>query len=206
MNYQEFKKQLKEIENQPKKPTLLLHSCCGPCSSYVLTFLNEYFEITIFYYNPNIYPFEEYKKRLEVQKEIIQKLKLDVKIITLEYNYQEYTNVVKGFEHLGEKSQRCYNCYEFRLLKTSEIASLYNFDYFTTTLSISPYKNSEWINEIGYKVQRVSKYLYSNFKKEEGYKKSISLSKEYNLYRQDYCGCPYSLQEHLEHIKIKKEI
>lgn len=205
MNYQDFKKQLQEIKNLPTKPTLLLHSCCGPCSSYVLTFLNDYFDITIFYYNPNIYPYEEYIKRLEVQKEIIRKLNFNINIMTIDYNYQEYCFAVKGTEHLGERSQRCYNCYEFRMKKTSEMADLNNFDYFTTTLSISPYKNSEWINEIGFKYEKTSKYLYSNFKKEEGYKKSIILSKEYNLYRQDYCGCPYSYKEHLELIKLKKE-
>lgn len=204
MNYQDFKKQLQEIKNLPIKPTLLLHSCCGPCSSYVLSFLNEYFDITIFYYNPNIYPESEYQKRLEVQKEIIEKLNLNINIITIDYNFKDYTEVVKGIEHLGEKSQRCYNCYEFRLKKTAEIAQLNKFEYFTTTLSISPYKNSDWINEIGKRYENNTKYLYSNFKKEEGYKKSIILSKKYNLYRQDYCGCPSSYQEHIERINLKK--
>lgn len=203
MNYKDFKKQLEEIKLLPKKPTLLLHSCCGPCSSYVLTFLNDYFDITILYYNPNIYPKEEFEKRLATQKEIIAKLKFNVDVLTVEYNYNEYASAVKGYENLGEFSKRCYECYKFRIIKCSEIATREKFDYYTTTLSISPYKNSDWINEIGYATEKGSKYLYSNFKKEEGYKKSIALSKEYGLYRQDYCGCPYSYKEHLERIKVK---
>lgn len=203
MNYKEFKEQLESLKKQNIRPTLLLHSCCGPCSSYVLSFLNDYFEITVLYYNPNIYPKGEFDKRLATQKEIIQKLNFKVEVLALEYNYQEYLNAVKGYEHLGEFSQRCYNCYKLRIEKCSEIASKLNFDYYTTTLSISPYKNSDWINEIGINCQQTSKYLYSNFKKEEGYKKSIALSKEYGLYRQDYCGCPFSYSEHEERIKQK---
>ena len=204
MNYQDFKKQLADIKTLNKKPTLLLHSCCGPCSSYVLTFLNDYFDITILYYNPNIYPKEEFDKRLETQKDIIKKLKFNVEVLTLNYDFNEYASVVKGYENLGEFSQRSYECYKFRILKCSEIATKKHFDYFTTTLSISPYKNSDWINEIGYEVEDQAKYLYSNFKKEDGYKKSIALSKEYELYRQDYCGCPYSYEEHQERLKVKK--
>ncbi len=165
--------------------------------------LNEFFNITIFYYNPNIYPEEEFYKRLETQKEIIEKLNFDVPIITDEYDYNIYLEQVKNLEHLGEGSKRCYNCYYFRMKKCSEIASKYKFDYFTTTLSISPYKNSNWINEIGKEVELESKYLYSNFKKEEGYKKSIQLSKQYNLYRQDYCGCISSIKEHEQRLKDK---
>ena len=198
--YLEFKKLLDEVKDQ--RPTLLLHSCCGPCSSYVLTLLNEYFDITIYYYNPNIYPEEEFFKRLETQKEIVSKLNFDVKILVGDYDYNIYTDAVKGLEHLGEGSNRCYNCYYFRMKKCSEVASELNYDYFTTTLSISPYKNSNWINKIGKEVEIKSKYLYSNFKKEEGYKKSIVLSKQYNLYRQDYCGCISSIKEH--EIRINK--
>ena len=200
--YLEFKKLLDEVKDQ--RPTLLLHSCCGPCSSYVLTLLNEYFDITIYYYNPNIYPEEEFFKRLETQKEIVSKLNFDVKILVGDYDYNIYTDAVKGLEHLGEGSNRCYNCYYFRMKKCSEVASELNYDYFTTTLSISPYKNSNWINKIGKEVEIKSKYLYSNFKKEEGYKKSIVLSKQYNLYRQDYCGCKFSKKERDERIKNKK--
>ena len=199
--YIEFKKQLEELKLKDIKPTLLLHSCCGPCSSYVLSILNDYFKITIFYYNPNIFPKDEFNKRLETQKEIIDKLGYDIDIITDLYDYNIYKECVKGLEDLGEGSKRCYNCYYFRMKKCSEIASINNFDYFTTTLSISPYKNSAWINEIGKEVELNSKYLYSNFKKENGYKISIELSKKYGLYRQDYCGCVSSIKEHNERMK-----
>ncbi len=202
--YLEFKKLLEDINLLDKKPSLLLHSCCGPCSSYVLSMLNEYFKITILYYNPNIFPEKEFYKRLETQREIIDKLGFDIDILLDNYDYNIYKEVVNGLEDLGEGSKRCYNCYYFRLKKCSEIASSNNFDYFTTTLSISPYKNSEWINEIGKSVELSSKYLYSNFKKENGYKISIELSKKYGLYRQDYCGCISSIKEHNERIKNKK--
>jgi predicted adenine nucleotide alpha hydrolase (AANH) superfamily ATPase len=201
--YLEFKQLLENLKLNNKKPTLLLHSCCGPCSSYVLTLLNEYFDITIYYYNPNIYPYEEFYKRGETQKEIIAKLHFPVKLIMGEHDYNVYQEMVDGLEHLGEGSRRCYNCYFFRMKKCSEVASELGFDYFTTTLSISPYKNSNWINEIGKEVEISSKYLYSNFKKEEGYKKSIELSRHYGLYRQDYCGCISSIKEHEERIRNK---
>lgn len=206
-NYNEFKDFLNSIKNQEVKPTLLLHSCCGPCSSHVLMLLASYFDITIYYYNPNIYPNDEFFKRLEEQRKLINKMKLDIKVINGDYNYNVYLDKIKGLEHLGEKSKRCYNCYEFRLKETFEYALLHNFDYYTTTLSISPYKNSNWINEIGTKYQNEKcRYLYSNFKKEDGYKNSIRLAKEYDIYRQDYCGCEFSIQEHEEMLQKKEEL
>lgn len=193
-NYKEFKLFLKTIENRPK---LLLHSCCGPCSSHVLELLNNYFSITIFYSNDCIFPLEEYYHRLHEQIKIVQEMNLDINIVIPPYDKADYNKAVKGQENLGEHSIRCYSCFLERLTKTAKYAADNQFSYFTTTLSISPYKNSSWLNEIGYKLEREYgiKYLYSDFKKEDGYKRSIALSKEYDLYRQDYCGCIYSLNE-----------
>lgn len=202
--YLEFKKKLEQLKTENIRPTLLLHSCCGPCSSYVLKLLEPYFQITIYYYNPNIYPKVEFDKRLATQQEIIDKLGYSIPIIVGEYDYSIYQKKITGCETMKEGSKRCFLCYEFRMKKCSELASELGFDYFTTTLSISPYKNGNWINEIGRNVQNKSNYLYSNFKKEEGYKKSIQLSKEYKIYRQDYCGCEYSIKEHEERIIQKK--
>lgn len=195
MNYQ---KMLDDTINNlnGKKPTLLLHSCCAPCSSYVLEYLSKYFDITIFYYNPNIAPFSEYQKRVIEQKKLISELKLGIKFIEGPYDNDLYEEMIKGLEHEKEGGSRCFKCYELRLRKTAFVALEQDFDYFTTTLTISPYKNTNKLNEIG---KRLSdelgiSYLYSDFKKKNGYKRSIELSKIYNLYRQDYCGCIYSKQ------------
>ncbi len=190
---------LENIKKSNKTPKLLLHACCAPCSSYVLEYLSNYFEITILYYNPNIYPKEEYTRRLEELKRFLKiyKTKNKVTFVEEKYDEKEYYDSIKGLENLGEKSKRCYNCYELRLNRAAIYAKNNNFDYFTTTLSISPYKVSKWINEIGGNLEKKYgiKYLYSDFKKRNGYKRSQELSKEYNLYRQDYCGCIYSKQE-----------
>lgn len=201
--YLEFKKLLEEIKQSGNKPTLLLHSCCGPCSSYVLKMLYEYFKITIFYYNPNIYPHEEFIKRYNVQLELIKKMNLDINVVMIDEDYQVYLDAVKGYTDLKEGSMRCYKCYEFRIKRLSEYASKNNFDYYSTVMSVSPYKSSKWINELGYLYQDKALFLYSNFKKENGYKESIRLSKEYDLYRQDWCGCLFSLKEHEEKIENK---
>ena len=198
--YLEFKKLLEEIKKSNKKPTLLLHSCCGPCSSYVLNMLKDYFKITIFYYNPNIYPHDEFIKRYNVQQEIIKKMSLDIDIVMIDEDYSVYLDAVKEYSHLKEGSMRCYKCYEFRLKLLSKYASVNNFDFYSTVMSVSPYKSSKWINELGLLYQDKSIFLYSNFKKENGYKESIRLSKEYGLYRQDWCGCEFSLKEHEEKI------
>ena len=198
--YLEFKKLLEEIKKSNKKPTLLLHSCCGPCSSYVLNMLKDYFKITIFYYNPNIYPHDEFIKRYNVQQEIIKKMNLDIDIVMIDEDYSVYLDAVKEYSHLKEGSMRCYKCYEFRLKLLSKYASVNNFDYYSTVMSVSPYKSSKWINELGLLYQDKSIFLYSNFKKENGYKESIRLSKENGLYRQDWCGCEFSLKEHEEKI------
>ena len=176
--------------------SLLLHSCCAPCSSYVLEYLSNYFRITIFYYNPNIYPIEEYSKRVEEQKGLIKALqtKYPVEFIEGQYDSDSFYALAKGFEDEKEGGERCFRCYELRLEKAAIIAQQNNFDYFTTTLSISPYKNAQKLNEIGERLAEkyAVKYLNSDFKKKNGYKRSIELSKEYGLYRQEYCGCVFS--------------
>lgn len=182
-------------------PTLLLHSCCGPCSSYVLEYLSTYFKITVFYYNPNITELEEYTKRVQEQKKLIEQLpvKNPVKFIEGKYEPNKFFELSKGLEHLKEGGARCIKCYHLRLEETAKQASLLHFDYFTTTLSVSPYKKADALNEIGMMLSKKYNipYLYSNFKKKNGYKRSIELSKKYQLYRQDYCGCIYSKQERM---------
>ena len=204
-NYNDFKKYLNNLDYKPK---LLLHACCAPCSTHCLKILSNYFDITIFYSNDNISPEEEFYKRLDEIKRFINEYNKDIKLIDNGYDESSFNEAIKGLENKGERSERCYNCYKLRLLKTAEFAKNNGFEYFSTTLSISPYKNSKWINEIGYEIEEKYdiKYLYSDFKKEDGYNDSIKMSKEYNLYRQDYCGCIYSKKERSESIdRIKKE-
>ena len=203
MNYQsKLEEILEQIEGTPK---LLLHACCAPCSSYVIEYLSNFFEITILYYNPNIYPKEEYNRRLEELKTYLPKreYKNKIELVELPYEPKEYYDAIKGLELLGEKSKRCYECYKLRLEETCKYAKEHNFDYFTTTLSISPYKVSEWINTIGDMLESKYKinYLYADFKKNNGYKRSLELSREYNLYRQEYCGCSFSKEEKARIIK-----
>lgn len=180
-------------------PKVLLHSCCAPCSSYVIEYLSNYFHITILYYNPNIAPWEEYLKRKEEQIKLINnmKCKYDVNIIDCDYDNDLYEELVKGYEMEPEKGSRCSICFRLRLGKTAMMARDGKFDYFATTLTLSPYKNAKLINEIGFDLERDYniKYLASDFKKRNGYKRSIELSKLYNLYRQDYCGCIYSKRD-----------
>ncbi|HWT27370.1 MAG TPA: epoxyqueuosine reductase QueH [Mobilitalea sp.] len=196
-NYQkELDKIIEGLVAGDIRPKLLIHSCCAPCSSYVLEYLSKYFDITIFYYNPNIYPEEEYIRRVEEQKNLINQMPLtgSVRFVQGEYQLQEYYQTVKGHETDIEGGERCFLCYELRLHEAARLAKEGGFDYFTTTLSISPYKNAEKLNEIGNKLagEYGIEYLPSDFKKKNGYKRSIELSKEYGLYRQDYCGCVYS--------------
>ncbi len=200
MNFQvRCEEQLQEIERRREKPSLLLHACCAPCSSYVLEYLSNYFDITILYYNPNIYPEEEYRRRFMELQSFLTKVVYSHPVILLEGDYlpEEYDQACLGLEHLGERSKRCYACYHLRMKKACEYASKHSFDYFTTTLSISPYKNSDWINEIGEALEKEYgvTYLRADFKKKNGYKRSLELSREYQLYRQEYCGCQYSLEE-----------
>lgn len=192
---------LKDVSKLEKKPSLLLHVCCGPCSSYVLEYLSNYFEITILFYNPNIYPKEEYIRRKEEMEEFVSKAYPNTKYIIMYYNEKEFYDAVRGYEHLGERSERCFKCYELRLKKTVEYAKENGYDYFTTSLSISPYKVSSKLNEIGSVLEKEYgvNYLYSDFKKKNGYKRSIEISREYNMYRQEYCGCVYSKVEREEY-------
>ncbi len=180
-----------------RKPKLLLHSCCAPCSSSVITRLYPYFDITILYYNPNIEPYEEYIKRKEEQKRLIKEIDKNIKFLDCDYENEEFKRISTGLEDCKEGGIRCHACYNLRLQKTAKLAKENNFEYFGTTLTVSPYKNSEVINELGSLIENSTniKFLYSDFKKKDGYKKSIELSKEYNLYRQNYCGCNYSKQK-----------
>ena len=177
-------------------PTILLHSCCAPCSSYVIERLSNYFDITILYYNPNISPFSEYDKRKKEQIRLINTMKTihPVKIMDCDYDNDIYESEIRGLENEPERGKRCSVCFKLRLEKTAKLAKDNNFDYFCTTLTVSPYKNSNLINAIGKEIEDVYDitYLASDFKKKNGYKRSIELSSEYNLYRQNYCGCKYS--------------
>ena len=197
INYQkELDKVLINIKDRETPPSLLLHSCCAPCSSYVLEYLANYFYITIYFYNPNISDHEEYLRRVKEQKKLIGNLKVKypISFIEGEYEVERFYQVAKGLEHLPEGGDRCFRCYKLRLEKAAKVAKDKGFDYFTTTLSISPHKNTSKLNEIGKNLWEKYDipYLYSDFKKKNGYKRSIQLSKEYKLYRQDYCGCIYS--------------
>lgn len=198
MNYQrELEKLIECLGKEGKVPKLLLHSCCAPCSSYVLEYLSNYFEITVFYYNPNIYPESEYTKRILEQQTLIAEMKTQhpVSFIAGSYDKERFYEMAKGMEHLKEGGERCFRCYELRLRESVKLALEGGFDYFATTLSISPLKNAAKLNEIGMRLAKeygVS-YLPSDFKKKNGYKRSIELSKKYGLYRQDYCGCEFSV-------------
>lgn len=180
-------------------PTLLLHACCAPCSSYCLEYLSNYFSITVYYYNPNIYPESEYSHRSAEVKRLISEMKLKNKVsfIEGEFNPQEFYTCVKGLEKEKEGGERCFKCYRLRLESTAKLAKELGFDYFTTTLSISPLKKAYKINEIGEEIGEIYnvRHLPSDFKKKEGYKRSIELSKEHDLYRQNYCGCVFSTRQ-----------
>ena len=192
MNYQNELDNL--IKSLDYKPNLLLHSCCGPCSTEVLTYLAPHFNITVLYYNPNIEPFEEYLKRKNEQIRFINEFKHDnIKFLDCDYENEVFHENVKGLENEREGKARCSVCFRVRLDYTARKAKELNFEYFGTTLTVSPHKNSKQINILGgiigdkYNI----KYLFSDFKKKDGYKKSVELAKKYNLYRQDYCGCLY---------------
>ncbi len=200
INYQkELERQLEQIKADGRVPKLLLHSCCAPCSSYVLEYLSEYFEITVLYYNPNIYPESEYRKRVIEQQKFIGDTDSRhlISFIEGKYDTSRFYAMAKGLEEIREGGERCFKCYELRLRETAELAVRKGFDYFTTTLSISPMKNAQKLNEIGARLEKEYgvHYLFSDFKKKNGYKRSIELSGEYGLYRQDYCGCVFSMRE-----------
>lgn len=209
-NYQlMLEKTIADAAAKNKTPTLLLHSCCAPCSSYVLEYLSRYFSITVFYYNPNIFPEEEFYKRRSEQERFISLLPAEnpISFIGSEHLDERFYAAVKGLEHIREGGERCFACYRMRLEETAVLAEQKGFDYFTTTLSISPMKNAEKLNSIGDELSQkygVS-YLYSDFKKKGGYLRSTELSKEYGMYRQDYCGCIFSKKEREEQTQSQKK-
>ncbi len=192
-------KTINEIKSADRKPSLLVHACCAPCSSYVLEYLNEYFDITVFFYNPNITEQDEYEKRAVEIKRLIGEMpkKNDIKLMYGDYEPQRFFEISAGLEDLPEGGERCLKCYRLRLEETAQAAHNGGFDYFTTTLSISPHKDAQALNEIGADVaaRYDVNYLFSDFKKRGGYKRSCELSVIYGLYRQDYCGCIYSRKE-----------
>lgn len=205
VNYQlELEKTIAYHREKGETPTLFLHSCCAPCSSYVLEYLSQYFKITVFYYNPNIYPDEEYFKRVQEQKQFIKSFPAKNKISFIEGNFdkERFYAMAKGLEDSPECGERCFKCYTLRLRETAQYAQQNNFDYFTTTLTISPLKNAEKLNQIGLELAKEYgvKYLVSDFKKKNGYKRSTELSKQYGMYRQDYCGCIFSMRERQKNI------
>jgi len=204
MNYYErFEKQIEDFGGQGKR--LLLHACCCPCSSHCLELLCGVFDITVYFYNPNIDEREEYDKRIRELERFREEASFarDIKIVDGPYEPERFYEMARGRENLPERSERCYDCYQLRLRSSAEYAVEHDFDFFSTTLSISPYKSSRWINEIGMKIEkelsmeydRYPVFLFSDFKKKNGYKRSIELSNEYSLYRQDYCGCVFSKRD-----------
>ena len=200
VNYQSVLEQtIRELEKEKKIPRLLLHSCCAPCSSYCLEYLSQYFRITVLYYNPNIFPEEEYAYRISEQIRLVEESHYahPVQVVGTAYEPEVFYEAVRGLEHIPEGGERCFACYELRLRRTAELAKEQGFDYFTTTLSISPLKNAAKLNEIGGRLSAEYgvPYLYSDFKKKNGYRRSVELSAEHGLYRQDFCGCVYSRQE-----------
>ena len=196
-NYQkELEKLIEKQQRDGVMPSLLLHSCCAPCSSYVLEYLAPYFQICDFYYNPNISPKAEYEERKEELVRLISEMGLSTKVTFLEGTYQpeDFFAMAKGLEALPEGGERCFKCYEMRLRESAKMAKEQGADYFATTLTISPLKNAQKLNEIGERLAQEYgvKYLPSDFKKKNGYKRSVELSAQYELYRQNYCGCVFS--------------
>ena len=198
-----FQKELEKIIEENKKngvvPSLLLHSCCAPCSSYCLEYLSQYFKITVLYYNPNLFPAGEYERRVSEQKKLVSALptKYPVTLVEMKGEPEEFYSAVKGLEHIREGGERCFACFRLRLERAARYAKENGFDFFTTTLTISPLKNAQKLNEIGEAVGEKFgvRHLPSDFKKKNGYKRSVELSKVYGLYRQDYCGCVFSKRE-----------
>ncbi|NOR45323.1 MAG: recombinase [Candidatus Delongbacteria bacterium] len=198
INYQNMmEEELKKIKDLPKKPSLLLHACCAPCSSYIIELLRDYFNITLYFYNPNIYPKEEHDRRLNELKLFVERFDSNnnINLIAEKYTPMEFASCVSGLEDEREGGARCFKCYDLRLSRTAVRASEDKFDYFCTTLSISPHKNAEKINKIGKELADIYdvKFLFSNFKKKNGFKRSLEISKDFDLYRQEYCGCEYSM-------------
>ncbi|MGN1338108.1 MAG: epoxyqueuosine reductase QueH [Candidatus Coprovivens sp.] len=208
MNYNKLmEEEINKIIELGQKPKLLLHSCCAPCSTHCIKTLTPYFDITILYYNPNIEPYEEYLKRKEEEIKFINEFPHTniIDIMDCDYDNDLFIDMSKGLENEPERGARCIKCYYLRMNKTAELAKDNNYDYFATTLTLSPLKDSKKLNEIGEKLEEKFnvKYLYSDFKKKEGYKDSIELSNQYNLYRQDYCGCKFSKRDRDKQKELK---
>lgn len=207
-----LQKELEKIIEEAKKngvtPSLLLHSCCAPCSSYCLEYLSQYFRITVLYYNPNLYPAEEYERRVFEQRKLIAALpaKNKISLVEMKGEPEEFYSAVRGLEQIKEGGERCFACFRLRLERAAKYAKENDFDFFTTTLTISPLKNAAKLNEIGEAAGKKFgvRHLPSDFKKKNGYKRSVELSKIYGLYRQDYCGCVFSKREH-EQAEAEKE-
>ncbi len=196
INYSLLTEKILDGIKEGTKPKLLLHACCAPCSSACLEYLSNHFDITVLYYNPNISPEGEFQKRYAELKRLIEEMPeaQNVKTADIGYRHEDFIDIASGLENVPEGGERCFKCYRLRLEAAAKYAKENNFDYFCTTLTISPLKNSQKINEIGREVQEEYgvEWLPSDFKKKEGFKRSIELSKKYNLYRQNYCGCVYS--------------
>ena len=210
-NYQKIMEDLiRENCTAGEAPSLLLHSCCAPCSSYCIACLAEHFHVTVFYYNPNIYPEEEYRKRVQEITRLVNSMDFEhpVKLIEGRYDPQEFFKMAKGLEDIPEGGERCFRCYRQRMEEAAKLAKEGGYDYFTTTLTISPLKNAAWLNELGQKAGELAgvRFLPSDFKKKGGYQRSIQLSKEYNLYRQNFCGCVFSKRESEERMHKEKNI
>ena len=211
INYNEiFKKEINDISKLKTKPTLFLHACCGPCLTYPLSVLIKYFKVTIGFFNPNIYPEEEYFKRFNELKRFVKEYtNNEVNIILNEYNYQTYLDQIKGYEKEKEGGKRCEICHRLRLELSYKYAYDHHFDYFTSVMTVSCKKPSSLLNEIGIDLEKKylpTKYLQADFKKENGQLKGIQIAKEYNLYRQNYCGCSFSLEARKEFEKLKMQI
>ncbi|MFO7810254.1 MAG: epoxyqueuosine reductase QueH [Candidatus Delongbacteria bacterium] len=196
--YKKFENELENIKSSGKRPKILIHACCAPCSSYVSELLSGYFDITLYFYNPNIFPESEHDRRENELKEFLKEFDPQgkIKLITEKYSPMDFARCTLEHETDTEGGERCFRCYDLRLSKTAEKAKELNFDYFATTLTISPHKNAQKINESGEHLSGIYevKYLRSDFKKRNGFKRSLELSKEYCLYRQDYCGCEFSME------------
>ena len=188
-------RKLSELEKSGERPSLLLHACCAPCSSHTLTVLDKYFRITLYFCNPNIAPEEEFAFRLSELKRLVKEMGLSIEVVEEPYDPAPFYELAKGLEDLPERGERCRRCIAYRLRKAGAKAKELGCDMFTTTLTISPHKDCTFINECGGRISAETgvAYLYSDFKKHDGYKHSIQLSKEYNLYRQNYCGCVFSM-------------
>ena len=206
----ELEQLIQKLQQEGKVPRLLLHACCAPCSSAVLEYLSQYFAITLLYYNPNIAPLEEYQKREAELRRLVSQMKFThpVELLPCQYDGQAFVQAARGLEGEPEGGKRCEACFRLRLRYAAQEAARLRFDYYTTTLSISPMKNAPLLNQLGEEIGREFgvAHLPSDFKKKDGYKRSVQLSKEYDLYRQDYCGCAFSKAQRQREKEEREEV